>query len=143
MACGLHESSGQDLNTFLDGSSGMASDQPSGAAAAAPPAHNQAEEDKPEQPGEDEYSGVGEWNQAEQERIIKQICPEFAILKNGERIQAPWHRFIPYHRNLGPHWVCELCVVKSGKKRHATEEHLGSTEHINRIGKGDPRTAAT
>ena len=37
MASGLHESSGQDLNTFLDEASGMASRQPSGAAAAPPP----------------------------------------------------------------------------------------------------------
>ena len=149
MASGLHESSGQDLNTFLDEASGMAS---SGAAAAPPRAHNQwsgrggaaaaaaaavEEEDTQDQPGEGEC-GVGEWDQEEQERITKKCCPEIIILKDGGRMQAPWHRFIPKHNNLGPHWVCELCVQKNGKRRHSTQEHLWSTEHMNKIGKGDP-----
>ena len=147
MASGLHESSGLDLNTFLDEASGMAS---SGAAAAPPRAHNQwsgrgaaaaaaaavEEEDTQDQPGEGEC-GVGEWDQAEQERIMKKCCPEICILKDGGKCRAPWHRFVPVHKNIGPHYVCELCVVKNGKKRQATEEHLASTEHINRIGKGD------
>ena len=142
MASGLHESSGQDMQTFLDESSEMAS---SGAAAAPPRAQPAAtapppaEEDAHDQPGEGECGGAEweEWDQEEQERIVKKCCPEIAVLKDGGKIQAPWHRFIPNHRNLGPHWVSELCVVRQGKKRHATEEHLGSTEHINRIGKGD------
>ena len=141
MASGLHESSGQDLDTFLDGSSGMASDQPSGAAAAAPPAHHQAalEEEKPEQPGEGECGGGEweEWDQEEQERIVKKCCPEIAVLKDGGKIQAPWHRFVPNHKNLGPHWVCELCSGKNGSKRQVTEHHLGSKEHLNKIGQGD------
>ena len=143
MASGLHESSGQDMQTFLDESSEMAS---SGAAAAPPRAQPAAaapppaEEDAQDQPGEGECGGGEweEWDQEEQERIVKKCCPEIAVLKDGGKIQAPWHRFIPNHKNLGPHWVCELCVAKNGRRRQSTQEHLQSTEHINKIGKGDP-----
>ena len=57
----------QHIDSFLDESSGMASGQPSGAAAAPPPANNQAEQDhEQEQPGREEYSAGGDWNQEEQ-----------------------------------------------------------------------------
>ena len=65
-----------------------------------------------------------------------QICPEYFVLANNERIPAIWHTFVPETATKPAHWLCQICAGKKGCKKQVDLNHLASAEHQTKIGKG-------
>ena len=81
-------------------------------------------------------AAADQWNGWNAYQDTASICPEYVIIKpTNERVPAPWPTFVPTFKTKAAHWVCELCALKNGAKKQVDENHLGTAQHQNRIGK--------